>query len=114
MFEIQTSRYYDEELSRILSKHRIKEVKKLDRIVGELCRGEVGSRYSNHPLKGNKAGWKELHISGNLLLEYKHDYSSNTLILNRLYDHKEQKQQHKESFDDLTQEEMVQMLKEYC
>lgn len=117
MFNITSEPGYKKGRKQLERKHKNKQVDKLDNIIKQLTNGPIGKQKGNHRLKGKyQRQWQDVHIEGDLILKYKFDYENNILILHDIVDHNELKKPRKgkrESMDDLTQEEMVQMLKEY-
>jgi mRNA interferase YafQ len=60
----------------------------LDDIIYKLANGEVlPARYCDHPLRGNKSGYRDCHITGDWILIYKIDKNVLLLILSETGTH---------------------------
>lgn len=82
MLKIKTSKDFDRDI------RKIKLTTNLVEVLACLSRNEVlPTKYKDHALTGNWAGWRDCHIANDLVLIYRTD--DETLYLARLNSHSE-------------------------
>jgi len=79
-YKIKTEKRYRRQYK--LLEKRGYDMSLLDDAVEILANGrQLPAKYNDHPLKGDKSGYRDCHIQGNWVLIYKIDKNVITLIL---------------------------------
>lgn len=88
MIEVLTTPKYRKAYKKLES-NCPKVVEKLDSIIKDLIYFKITKQYDNHPLKGNKKGYWDLHVAGDVILIYRYigDSLELDLELTDLTDH---------------------------
>lgn len=88
MREIIYEKSFEKDLKKANKKR--KDLRKLNAVAKLLVSGsKLPGKYRDHPLEGDKKGYRELHIESNWLLMYKIDEENNTITFARLGSHDE-------------------------
>lgn len=86
MYKIQPTSKYKSDVKRL--KKRGYDLSLLKAVVAKLANGEtLPEQYHDHPLKGNRLGYRDCHIQNDWVLIYKIDKGILTLVLSETGTH---------------------------
>ena len=86
MYKVRTRKRFRQQYSKL--EKRGYDMSLLDDVVQMLANGEtLPAQYKDHPLKGNRKGYRDCHILNDWVLIYKIDKNILTLILSETGTH---------------------------
>lgn len=112
MYEVVTTSAYDREIKKLNRKHKNDVVDEIEDAIDKLSRREITKQKSNHRLSNNQSKYTDLHVDGGrLILKYYYNFKENKLHIEDLVDHNElRRPRKKESLDDFTDQEVIDLL----